>query len=128
LTGVKENQDARPWLTRTLFPTGDDPDPRFTLANERTFLSWMRTSLAFIAGGVALEALPTDVLPGSLRTVAAVIAMGLGVVLAAGAALRWLRVERAMRERRSLPAPAVVPVLSLGAVVAAVTVAVVLWM
>ena len=30
-------------------------DYRFLLANERTFLAWMRTALGLIAGGVALE-------------------------------------------------------------------------
>src|SRR4051812_7434269 len=34
-----------------------DPDPRFTMANERTFLAWNRTALAFIAGGLAVEQL-----------------------------------------------------------------------
>ena len=33
---------------------GEEPDPRFTLANERTFLAWIRTSLAFLAGGIAV--------------------------------------------------------------------------
>ena len=42
---------------------GTEPDPRFTLANERTFLAWIRTALALIAGGVALEALALTVEP-----------------------------------------------------------------
>ena len=36
-----------------------------------------------------------------------------GLCIAAGAAVRWVRVERAMREGRPLPVPAIVPVLSL---------------
>jgi hypothetical protein len=37
-------------------PAGDEqePDYRFTFANERTFLAWIRTALALIAGGVAV--------------------------------------------------------------------------
>lgn len=31
-----------------------EPDYRFTLANERTFLAWIRTALALLAGGVAV--------------------------------------------------------------------------
>ena len=44
------------WAQR-LRSTGSEPDPRITFANERTFLAWIRTSLALIAAGVALEAL-----------------------------------------------------------------------
>ena len=38
---------------------GDDPDYRFTLANERTFLAWIRTALAILAGGVLLHQFAT---------------------------------------------------------------------
>ncbi|MBU1607433.1 MAG: DUF202 domain-containing protein, partial [Alphaproteobacteria bacterium] len=41
------------WSHR-LLSGGTEPDPRFTLANERTFLAWIRTSLAVLAGGVAV--------------------------------------------------------------------------
>ncbi|MBM4509720.1 DUF202 domain-containing protein, partial [Rhodococcus hoagii] len=34
------------------FPGGEDPDPRFTLANERTYLAWVRTGLGLIAAAV----------------------------------------------------------------------------
>lgn len=30
---------------------GKEPDYLFSLANERTFLAWIRTSLALLAGG-----------------------------------------------------------------------------
>jgi uncharacterized membrane protein YidH (DUF202 family) len=33
---------------------GQHPDYRFTLANERIFLAWIRTSLALVAGGIAV--------------------------------------------------------------------------
>ena len=42
------------WIAR-LHAEGTEPDPRFTCANERTFLAWIRTALAVIAAGVALE-------------------------------------------------------------------------
>lgn len=64
----RRDEDVRSALSRALFPTGTEPDPRFTLANERTFLAWMRTALAFIAGGVALEALPIDTIPEGFVT------------------------------------------------------------
>ena len=50
------SEPERSRISRWLLPHGSEPDPRFTLANERTFLAWVRTSLAFLAGGTALEA------------------------------------------------------------------------
>ena len=44
-------------VPRRVYGVGDEPDVRFSLANERTFLAWVRTSLALLAAGVALEAL-----------------------------------------------------------------------
>jgi putative membrane protein len=33
---------------------GNEPDARFTFANERTFLAWSRTALALVIGGLAI--------------------------------------------------------------------------
>ena len=41
----------------SVYGVGHEPDPRFSLANERTALSWMRTALALVAGGVAIVSL-----------------------------------------------------------------------
>ena len=46
---------------QSVYRDGSEPDPRFSLANERTFLAWIRTSLALFAAGVALEALAIPV-------------------------------------------------------------------
>lgn len=101
----------RGWVAR-LRAHGTDPDPRFTFANERTFLAWIRTSLALLAGGIGLEAfVGGTVAPGLRRAVAAVLLV-LGAVLALTAFLRWVRSERALREGRSLPGLAVAPVLA----------------
>ncbi|MYM20426.1 DUF202 domain-containing protein [Brevibacterium sp. 5221] len=105
-------------LARVLLPEGEEPDPRFTLANERTFLAWTRTSLAFMAGGVALDALPVAGLSDGLRTLLAVFVIAVGVLISLGAAVRWLRVERAMRTKKPLPVPMIVPLLSAAAVLA----------
>lgn len=112
-------RDGRGWLARRVFPGGRDPDPRFTLANERTFLAWIRTSLAFLAAGVALAAFPLPDVPGQGRVVLSVIVLVIGMLIAAGAAGRWVRTERAMRYGRPLPLPAIVPLLSVAAVLAA---------
>lgn len=104
----------RGWFTRTVFPTGDEPDPRFTLANERTFLAWTRTALAFLAGGIALEAFAFPDFDEAWRGVAAITLILVGMAIALGAAVRWIRIERSLRHERPLPAPAIVPVLGLG--------------
>lgn len=80
-----------------------EPDYRFTLANERTFLAWQRTSLGLIAGGVALEEFARLSLPNSLTHVLAVAAVTLGGVLALLGLLGWARTQPAMREGRALP-------------------------
>lgn len=89
----------------SVFGVGDEPDPRFSLANERTFLAWCRTALALIAGGVALEALGLDLHPG-LRLAASLILAFAGVVLPAFAWFEWARTERALRLGERLPGAA----------------------
>lgn len=79
---------------------GDDPDYRFTLANERTFLAWLRTALALAAGGLAAihlipSAFGSEFLGLSLLT--------LGFITAATAYRRWYRSEVAMRLGQPLP-------------------------
>lgn len=104
-----------------LLPGGQDPDPRFTLANERTFLAWIRTSLALLAGGIAVEAFTFDLFVEPIRKGLAVLLLLLGMLLSAGSAVRWLRVERSMRNKAPLPLPLIVPLLaSAGALAAAV--------
>jgi len=114
---VTDSSD-RSTLARAVFPDGKEPDPRFTLANERTFLAWTRTSLAFLAGGVAIEAFPIAGLGPTVRMWLAVFVTAVGMFIAGGAAFRWVRVERAMRNERPLPMPAIVPLLSAAAFVA----------
>ena len=70
---------------RWVFGAGDEPDARFTLANERTFLAWIRTSLALSAAGVALVAVELPVARG-FRTASALVLVG-ARVLAPGAGL-----------------------------------------
>jgi putative membrane protein len=121
-SGEDEGADQRGWLARATFPDGEEPDPRFTLANERTFLAWTRTSLAFLAAGVALEAFDIESLNPHLQSWIAVAMLVVGILIAAGAALRWLNVERAMRRGKALPVPGIVPLLGLAGVFAALMV------
>ncbi|WP_426764217.1 YidH family protein [Pseudarthrobacter sp. 1G09] len=115
-------------IAERLLPGGEEPDPRFTLANERTFLAWIRTSLALLAGGIAIEAFTSDLFLEPVRKGLAIVLLLLGMLLSAGAALRWLRVERSMRHKAPLPLPLIVPLLAgAGAVAAAVVLVFVLW-
>lgn len=82
---------------------GTDPDYRFTLANERTFLAWVRTGLALLAGSVALASLVHDFGPRSLRLSITGFLLVLSLTVTVGAYVRWDRTERALREKRSLP-------------------------
>lgn len=108
--------------SRRLREQGEDPDPRFSFANERTFLAWIRTALALLAAGIGLEAFaPPLAVPGLRQVLAALLVLS-GVATSALAFRRWLRAEEALRERRSLPAPRLTPWLSYG--IAAVALAV----
>jgi putative membrane protein len=111
-----------------LLPGGEEPDPRFTLANERTFLAWIRTSLALLAGGIAVEAFTSGLFIEPVRKGLAVLLLLLGMMLSGGAAMRWLRVERSMRTKAPLPLPLFVPLLAgAGALAAAVVLVFILW-
>lgn len=108
---------ARPPWEMRLLTGGREPDPRFTLANERTFLAWLRTALALLAGGVAVEAFTGEIFPPVLRVALSAVLFVLAAALALGAGVRWLQVERAMRHGRPLPLPLIVPVLAAGVLV-----------
>ncbi|WP_007026352.1 YidH family protein [Saccharomonospora iraqiensis] len=95
-------------------PEETDPDYRFTLANERTYLAWIRTSLGLVAGGVAVHQLVPDLATEGARTALATGCIGLATVLAAVSYPRWRRVQRAMRRGDPLPGSPILPVLSVG--------------
>jgi putative membrane protein len=86
----------------SLRDVGEDPDPRFTFANERTFLAWNRTALALIGGGLAAgQLLEFD--SELVRLLVALPPIGLGGLLAVTSYRRWEANERAMRLREPLP-------------------------
>ena len=86
----------------SVYSVGTEPDPRFTLANERTFLAWIRTALALLAGGVALEVLGLDLHP-ELRLAASLVLVIAGLLTPGLAWVAWMRGERAMRRGTPLP-------------------------
>ena len=80
-----------------------EPDYRFTLANERTFLAWQRTALGLLAAAVAVVQLVPELSIAGARHVLGII-LGLLAILTAGMGiLRWQQVDRA--RRRDLPLP-----------------------
>lgn len=100
---------------------GTDPDYRFTLANERTFLAWLRTGLALLAGAVGLAGLVRDYGPRPMQVVLTVLLLALSMIVTVGAYVRWDRTERALREQRPLPTDPLPRLVIVG--VAAVTAA-----
>lgn len=103
---------------RSVYSVGAEPDARFTLANERTFLAWIRTGLALVAAGVALEALALPFQPG-LRLAASTVLLVLGLVLPGLAWVEWMHTERALRLGGPLPSSPVLLALVVGVSVAA---------
>src|SRR4051794_7532967 len=82
---------------------GEAPDPRFTLANERTYLAWNRTALALVGGGLAAAQLLHFDSGGGRLCVSLPPLVG-GGVRAATSSRRWQANEQAMRHGRPLPA------------------------
>lgn len=101
-----------------------DPDYRFTLANERTFLAWNRTALALIAGGLGVMQFLVDIRPDWLRRVLSLLLVLGGGVVAATSVRRWQRSEAAMRRGEPLPASRAPTLLALGVLAGTVLVAV----
>ncbi|MGY1830685.1 YidH family protein [Geodermatophilus sp. SYSU D01180] len=87
------------------------PDYRFTLANERTLLAWLRTGLALVAGGVAVAAYVPRLGAswGGGAVGLALVGTGLGTALAGYR--RWRRNERAIATDAPLRAGPEVPAL-----------------
>ncbi|WP_199809392.1 DUF202 domain-containing protein [Streptomyces sp. SCSIO 75703] len=97
---------------------GAEPDYRFTLANERTFLAWVRTGVSLLAAAVAVRQLvPPFSVPYAREVLAAVCAL-LAFVIAVRAYPHWRRAQSAIRRGGPLPASRLLPLLA--AVLAAV--------
>ncbi|HEX7520944.1 MAG TPA: DUF202 domain-containing protein [Acidimicrobiia bacterium] len=80
-----------------------EPDVRFSYANERTFLAWIRTSLGLVTAGLAItQLLPPFDFPGGRRLIGLPL-IALGVVVALFSFRNWQENERAMRAGRGLP-------------------------
>jgi len=99
-----------------VYSVGDEPEVQASLANEQTALSWIRTGMALVAGGVALITLASiGDLPFVIVIIAALSSVG-GAALGVWALVSWSRSERALRLREPLPPPAALPWVVAGVV------------
>jgi len=91
---------------------GEEPDYRFSLANERTFLAWIRTALALLAGGVLLDQFSTKLASHIVVELLAIALSTIAALLCAMAYARWRANEIAMRHARRLPGTLAIPVIA----------------
>ncbi|MCA3188374.1 MULTISPECIES: YidH family protein [Cupriavidus] len=118
---MQRNDQNVPW-----YREGQDPDYRFSLANERTFLAWVRTVLALLATVVVIEQIATHAVnPAPLKMLC--VALSLTACIAGGACyFRWKANEVAMRHARSLPSSILQSLLGTAIFCVSVTVTVLL--
>jgi len=84
---------------------GRRPDAQAELANERTYLAWLRTGLALVAVGVAAEqVLPAEGIIWARQLIGVSLILA-GVLTAGLARWRWQAVDRAVRAGRPIPQP-----------------------
>ncbi|MDN5725193.1 MAG: DUF202 domain-containing protein [Propionibacteriales bacterium] len=121
-----DDRDRR-W-PRSVYRVGQEPDVRFSFANERTFLAWIRTGLAFLTAGVAIYAL-SGIQPSleAEARIAAVILVLCGVGCGMSSLWRWASAERALRAGRPLPSSVMTPVLVVVLVVVAAIAMIIVW-
>jgi putative membrane protein len=119
----EDNPPQRVRRPKFIYSRGSEPDPEYTLANERTFLSWIRTGLAFIAGGIVLNAFAVDMAVDTRKTLS-ILLLGIGSIISLWAWISWARVERSVRERTPLKNSPALALLSGTVVAAAVIVAI----
>lgn len=118
-------QSLRLWFApERVRAEGEKPDYRFSLANERTFLAWLRTALALIAGGFAVDQFLPDLRWG-VRVGLALALIVAGVLCSLRAVHHWVRCERAMRRGEDLPASRFPALLGVAVAVVAVAMVVV---
>jgi putative membrane protein len=118
MPNAKNQKPGKWWLL------GKRPDYRFSLANERTFLAWIRTSLALIAGATAVHQYAHSLGTPEVRLILVLVLFGVGAILGGAAYRRWKASEIAMRHDKALPFSPLLPLLSAFVVILAVALAI----
>lgn len=103
------------------WPTdGEEPDPRWSLANERTLLAYNRTALALVVAGLAVSGSHAVADAPAWLAAVGLPMIALGALLAYSSRGRFLEAQHAMRTGEPLPAPSVAALLPYGIAVVAV--------
>jgi len=107
--------------------TETEPDARYTFANERTFLAWTRTALAFILAGLGIVQLlpPFPGVPWG-RHLLGVPLIAIGAIIAVVGYREWASNQRALRRREPVRRSPVPRLLAAAIVCMAIITAVVL--
>jgi len=118
-------RNVRLWFApRAVEAEGSTPDYRFSLANERTFLAWLRTAMALIGGGFAVDQFLPDLRWG-WRVGLALALLAAGVLCSLRAVNHWVRCEVAMRKGEDLPVSRFPALLSIAVAIVAIAMVVV---
>lgn len=130
--GPAESESAQP-STQSSAQRSAEPsatpgaiDARFTLAAERTVLAWVRTSLGFMAAGVAVVYVSDDIAHPVVEAALGLVMVGLGCAIALLGAWRWRRTMTVLRDGGEMPGPSHVVFLIVAIVVIAVAIAAVI--
>jgi putative membrane protein len=104
---IRDPLPAQKW-----WQLGRRPDYRFSLANERTFLAWIRTALALIAGAIGIDQFASHLGSSQMRTILTLALFAVGGLLGGMAYHRWARTEAAMRLDTDVPRTVMLPMLT----------------
>ncbi len=99
-----------------------EPDIRFTLANERTFLAWVRTAIGLVAAGAAVFQILDD---SRATTALSLVLLAAGALAGCAGFAHFRSADRAIRRGESLPTGTILAVVMTAAVVLAAAAAVV---
>ncbi|HEX2048748.1 MAG TPA: DUF202 domain-containing protein [Acidimicrobiales bacterium] len=120
--GQRREPHPRPRLRHHLSDQlpGTEPDPRWSLANERTLLAYIRTALSLVVAGLAVAGTqPLTEVPVWLAALGLPL-IALGAAVALWGRRRFFATQEAMRLGQPLTVPATAVLLPVGIALVAV--------